>query len=399
MKTKLFITSLLLQFIAIKTFAQQGQALNFNFNANTNVSLSNNIQLADSFTIEAWIYPESKSDFSTIIGNKSPGLASPGYFLAINNYSSNDGRIVFETQNATNATVSSVTWNQWQHIAITWNGSIVRMYINGVAQTLNDSTFMNLQPSPSPCYIGDIPAYFGNGNYHGNLDELRIWNYAKSQQELQQDMLCQLNSTPLGLLAYYQFNEGVANSTNTGVDILPDLSGNNITGSLFNFVLDGTSTNWIAPGGVFNMNVTQLGNTLNAEQGASSYQWVICDSVNTILPNETNMSFSPLMDGNYAVIATLGNCTAQSVCTPMVVTKMNDHDQLFFNLYPNPAKDFILIMHQKIGDVYAITNLQGIVIDEGKFTTAIEKIEINHLPSGMYFICNKAGQHSSFIKY
>jgi hypothetical protein len=182
MKTKLLFTLLLPHLIALKIIAQQGQALNFDFNLNTNISLANNIQLLDSFTIEAWINPDSKSDFSTIVGNKSPGIASPGYFLAINNYASSDGKIIFETQNATNSTLANVIWNQWQHIAITWNGAKVRIYINGAIQQLNDSTYMNLQPSSSPCFLGDIPAYVGNGNYHGIIDELRVWNYAKSQQ-------------------------------------------------------------------------------------------------------------------------------------------------------------------------------------------------------------------------
>ncbi len=501
MKTKLLFALLLPQLFALKSIAQQGQALNFDYTLNTNISLANNIQLLDSFTIEAWINPDSKTDFSTIIGNKSPGIASPGYFLAINNYASSDGKIVFETQNATNSTVANVIWNQWQHIAITWNGAKVRIYINGAIQQLNDSTYMNLQPSSSPCFLGDIPAYVGNGNYHGIIDELRVWNYAKSQQAIQTDMFCQLSGTPQGLLAYYQFNEGISYGNNFGVNTLPDLSGNNNTGTLINYVLNGPDGNWLAPGGVSNItfsqniascegstiivgsntytsdgiyfdtlsasngcdsivtttvlfnptntvsqsftictgdsvvvgnsiyfnngnftdsflntngcdsivstditinvpniSVTQVGNTLNAEVGATSYQWIICDSVNSIIPNETNASFSPFVDGNYAVIVTLGNCTDQSACIPMVLTSINDTRKTTFDVYPNPAKDFILLQHTKQGDYFQITNLQGMLVKEGMIKSTSERIDISLLQSGMYFVRNNSGKHVSFIK-
>lgn len=501
MKKLVQLGVILLQIIAFKSIAQQGQALNFDFNLNSNVSLANNIQLLDSFTIEAWINPDSKSDFSTIIGNKSPGIASPGYFLAINNYASSDGKIIFETQNSTNATIANVIWNQWQHVAITWNGTLVRIYINGAIQQLNDSTNMNLQPSSTPCYLGDLPTYVGNGNYHGDMDELRVWNYAKSQQAIQADMFCQIHAPQQGLMAYYQFNEGVGYGNNAGINTLPDLSGNNNGGTLVNFVLAGPTTNWIAPGAVSNIsfsqnilscegtqvivgnniyiadgtyadtlnaangcdsvvisnivfnpvssytqsfticngdsiivgnstyftagsftniflnsnacdsivstnitvavpdvNVTQIGNTLNAVPGATSYQWVLCDSINTVIPNETNISFSPFVDGNYAVLVTLGNCNAQSVCIPMILTGINESKEASLNIYPNPAHDFITITQLASGNYYTITNLQGMIVYEGKSTKAIEIIEISHLPSGMYFIGDTAGRHSNFIK-
>jgi len=249
MKKDFILIVVLVVFCEIKTFAQQGQTLNFNNNSNTAVALTNNIQLLDSFTIEAWIYPESKGDFYTLIGNKSLGIASPRYFLALNNYVTFNGKIVFETQNMTNVSVNSVAWNQWQYIALTWNGSLARKYINGVIQEMNDSINMNLQASSSPCYLGDIPAYFGNGNNLGNIDELRVWNYARTQSELQSEMFCELSQSQIGLTAYYQFNEGIAGSSHSGFNTLPDLLGNNNTGNLINFGLSGTSTNWLAPVG------------------------------------------------------------------------------------------------------------------------------------------------------
>lgn len=501
MKKFLLFATILLQIISFQAIAQQGQTLNFSNTANTNVALSNNIQLLDSFTIEAWIYPEQKADFSTIIGNKSPGIANPGYFLAVNNYATSDGKIIFETQNKINVTVNSVVWNQWQHIAIAWNGSLVRIYINGAIQQLDDSLAMNLQTSNSPCYLGDIPAYVGNGNFFGNMDELRVWNYARTQQELQSEMYCQLSQTQPGLTVYYQFNEGIAGAANNGVNTLPDFSGNNNTATLNNFGLNGASANWIAPGGVasnsftqtltacvgtgitvggnvyttdgiyydtlaasngcdsvvtteifFNLadnidqsfiicagdsivvgtsvynnagsftdnfvnangcdsiinttitinvpntNVTQVGNTLNAEIGATSYQWVICDFLPVVLPNENNVSFSPSIDGIYSVFVTQGACTAQSSCYPIILTGLNENNKLSkLNVLPNLAQEFVFLLNANSGN-YSISTTQGQILKTIKVANTIEKIDISELPAGMYFISNRIGQVGSFVK-
>jgi hypothetical protein len=70
-------------------------------------------------------------------------------------------------------------------------------------------------------------------------------------------MFCQLSGTHQGLLAYYQFNEGISYGNNFGVNTLPDLSGNNNTGTLINYVLNGPDGNWLAPGGVSNITFSQ----------------------------------------------------------------------------------------------------------------------------------------------
>lgn len=501
MKIKILLANLMMIFIFQNASAQQGQTLNFSNGANTNVSLANNIQLLDSFTIETWIFPELKGDFATIIGNKSPGIASPGYFLAINSYASNDGRIIFETQNATNASVNSVTWNQWQHIAITWNGNQVRMYINGVWQALNDSSYMNLQNSSSPCYLGDIPAYIGNGNFLGNMDELRVWNHARTQQEIIDNMYCQLGNNELGLTAYFQFNEGIANGSNVGVNTLPDLSGNSHTGTLNNFGLNGNVTNWLAPGavnaiaatqsietcdgnaitigsnvyttngtyvdtlvssngcdsvvttnlifntintinqtfdicngdsvvvgdstyysaGIFtnnflnifgcdsiiqttinvtipNTSVTQIGNTLVAEPGATAYQWIICDSLNSLIPNETNQNFSPFVDGTYAVIVNNAGCSAVSNCFPIILTGLTQSKNLNLNISPNPAHDFITFSLTKNKGYYQVLSIDGLLVLEGNLLSENPQIDISKLNAGMYFISDCSGKRGSFIK-
>ena len=80
--------------------------------------------------------------------------------------------------------------------------------------------------------------------YNGEIDELRIWNTARTQTEIQANMNNEL-SIETGLVASYQFNQGIANGNNAGETTLNDASGNGNNGTLNNFALNGTSSNWV----------------------------------------------------------------------------------------------------------------------------------------------------------
>ena len=62
-------------------------------------------------------------------------------------------------------------------------------------------------------YIGKAPlVYDENESFNGIIDEVRIWNVARTQQEIQQYMHQQLTGTEPGLVGYWQFNEGTGNT-------------------------------------------------------------------------------------------------------------------------------------------------------------------------------------------
>ena len=84
--------------------------------------------------------------------------------------------------------------------------------------------------------------------YEGQLDEVRVWNYARSQTEIlaQKDVKI-AGSTP-GLVAYYRFNQGLPNANNAGITTLDDESPSNANGTLNGFALTGNSSNWTEPG-------------------------------------------------------------------------------------------------------------------------------------------------------
>jgi HYDIN/CFA65/VesB family protein len=87
-------------------------------------------------------------------------------------------------------------------------------------------------------------------NLRGQLDEVRVWTRVLCQDEIQATMNCELTGSQSQLAAYYNFNQGLDSVNNAGVTTLPDLAGGDNNGTLTNFALNGTTSNWVAPGGV-----------------------------------------------------------------------------------------------------------------------------------------------------
>ena len=149
----------------------------------------------------------------------------------------------------TNANISAasatVPAGQWTHLAFVLNNGTGYLYMNGIQVGTGNLTTVNTPAGNANMTIGQRVSG-GSIPFDGAIDEVRIWNYARSQTEIQSNMNAQFCTMPAGLVAYYQFNEGMAGGTNTGVTTLPDQSGNSYNGTLNNFALTGSSSNWVS---------------------------------------------------------------------------------------------------------------------------------------------------------
>ncbi len=246
---KLFLSFYFLLFGLSLTMAQVGEALDFD-GVDDYVQLGNINLLSPFITIEAWVKPTEKTDFSTILSNKTGGLENPGYTFAINTFNSNDGKLVLESQGAIAVTdAKAITWGEWQHIAVTSDGMTAKFYVNGIEQAANNENTVNLVEAPNDGKIGDFAIYAGNGEYKGQLDELRIWGTVRSQLEIQDRMTCMIGIEP-DLAVGYRFNQGIAYGDNTGMIALSNFGPIVFEGLLTNFALIDSTSNFVAPGGV-----------------------------------------------------------------------------------------------------------------------------------------------------
>jgi hypothetical protein len=192
------------------------------------------------FTIECWVYPRSFANWARIIdfGN---GAGSNNILLSYTYGTS--GAPGFYVEGQQFQATQTLSLNQWSHIAATLNGNTATIYINGIAA--GTATL----PKPvnivrNNCYVGKSN-WGGDPNANATFDELRIWNVAKTATEIQASMKMELAGNEAGLVAYYNFNQGVSGGLNTGITSLIDKTSGAGNGTLNNFALNGSTSNWI----------------------------------------------------------------------------------------------------------------------------------------------------------
>jgi hypothetical protein len=165
-----------------------GSALSFNgTSSRVNIGNSSSLALTSAMTLEAWVNPTTTTSAWRDVIYKG----NDAYFLEAS--SSNGGRP------AGGGTLAGVdTWttgpaalrtNTWSHLALTYDGAMLRLYVNGVPVSSSARTGA-LATTTNPLQIGGDSVY---GQYfQGLIDEVRVYSRALSQTEIQQDM-----NTPL----------------------------------------------------------------------------------------------------------------------------------------------------------------------------------------------------------
>jgi hypothetical protein len=162
-----------------------GSALNFDgVNDWVTVADSPDLALGGAMTLEAWIYPTVHADWRSAILKETPG----GLAYAL--YSSDDGSRPAAYVNAGAGDVAatgsaSLPLNTWSHVAVTYDGASLRLYINGNAV---GSTGMSgsIVRSASPLRLGGNSVW--GEFFAGRLDDVRIYNRALGTAEIQVDM-------------------------------------------------------------------------------------------------------------------------------------------------------------------------------------------------------------------
>ena len=333
-------------------------------------------------TLEAWVILDDISDIREVIDNTDGDFQleiwSPWWL---------DRAIMFEAVTTYSRLVTDpnvMPLNQWVHLAATYDGSLMSVYVDGnfIAQQ-NYSGSIN-----RPNTIIHIGAETNGLEqfWDGIIDEVRIWNLARTQQEIQEFMHKPLTGTEQGLFSYWQFDEGDGNITY-------DRSVNGNHGTLMGGVEWTTNAASIEPGWFFT----------NTDSG-------VC------LPH-TSMDIELLFDateldtGDYyaSIIVYSNDPVTPTVVVPIhmiVSTSVGVGDELntplVFNLYqnyPNPFNPITTIKYSipELSKVrLTLFNLLGeevtTLVNEEK-NTGNYTVDFNadNLPSGVYFYQLKAG--------
>ncbi|MET0243845.1 MAG: LamG domain-containing protein, partial [Flavitalea sp.] len=221
-----------------------GNALNFD-GGNDVVTIPDNstLQLTNALTIETWVYATSTSAVQNVIA-KSSQLVNQGYIFPRTDNGWNT--VTFYLYIAGGWRTLSAPFpsrNAWHHLAATYDGANMRVYINGVLASTMPQTG-NVAVNSNALALGNQPGY--TEYFTGSVDDIRIWNIVRTPAQILADMNRELDpSLQSGLVSYYTANQGVAASDNSGLTTLPDLAGTN-NGTLSGFALSGAISNFVS---------------------------------------------------------------------------------------------------------------------------------------------------------
>ncbi len=173
-----------------------GNAVSFDgtndyINAGNGASLTN----ISSFTYEAWIYRTGTSNYPGIFGRTTVGKADMRFDGA--------GAYLFIFVNGTQLGIGNINLNTWYHVVGTWDGTYIKGFLNGNYVGNNTA----IAPSFANEYLFIGQRNTGSDYFNGLIDEVRIYNRALSQEEINQTMINTM-STSANLTTWYDAGTG-----------------------------------------------------------------------------------------------------------------------------------------------------------------------------------------------
>jgi hypothetical protein len=160
---------------------------------------------ASTFSVEAWIRQPSSRSSGTLYQILSQGTLSNQFYFKIFNESLIFSRSGFSAENTCTLKIPT---EQWIHVALVVGNTSQSCYING---SLAGSFLQNSTTAIGTNFAVGQYASGGGEIFLGQIDEVKIWNLARTEDQIKSDLQTYGGSLTDGLVAYYDFNELVEN--------------------------------------------------------------------------------------------------------------------------------------------------------------------------------------------
>jgi hypothetical protein len=181
----------------------------------------------EDFTVSAWIKTRQfpSGNYWPIILSKESGLstARTGYnmfLLPSPPYAS--GQVIFQiwSNGAATGALSNRPINdgRWHHVVGIKTSNQVELYVDGKSESKSAHNLGTVSNS-EPLHIGSFSAPL-NWFYQGLVDDVRIWNEARSEHEVLEEYFNRLTGGEPNLAGHWRFNDGAGQSAldETGIN-------------------------------------------------------------------------------------------------------------------------------------------------------------------------------------
>ncbi len=165
-------------------------------------------------TVEGWVkwdrlgnwmrfFDFGKKDQSMVIGNSGTSGSLSFEFFDSNNQRAGDASVP-----------DALIAGRWVHIAVVTGKGGVRIYVNGALRAANSYTGSFVQVgNGSRNFLGRNNWKEPDGNVEelqGQMDEVRVWNHARTPEQIQANLFTTLTGKESGLVGYWNFDDGKA---------------------------------------------------------------------------------------------------------------------------------------------------------------------------------------------
>ena len=348
-----------------------------------------------------------------------------------------EGRLTNSSGTSFTLLINGVQAQVWQHFALTYDGSYLRIYANGyIADSIPASgTITN---STQPFNVGFLPYQNTPFYTQGKIDEVTLWNKTLSEEEIGCIKQYGAPLTDAALKLAFNCNQGTPGGNNASVNSLIDAS-SHINGTFTNMPRTGTTSNFVtgpieghtslvgsicpgdsflfngqyilAPGNysaefpaalgcdsivvatldgpTYNTTVLVNGNILASLESVAAHQWVDCNNNFAPIPNETTAFYVATTSGSYAVVLSSGGCTDTSACYSVTVGINENNSAVAVKLYPNPVKNNLQLSFEKAIDhaVINVLSMDGRLIFAEDFSNQKDfQVDLRNLVAGLYML-------------
>jgi len=322
----------------------------------------------NAMTFETWINPSNVTDIGMI--------TSSGVFPSLNYFVYLFDNNIYVTGDGVGALVSNaaIPTNQWTHIAVVYDLTETKLYIDGVLDNTRTQTLSSNNLGFDISIGSQANGLPQDWNFEGNMDDTRFWSEARTALQISDNMNTELDTDEDNLLAYFSYGNGEPAGDNSSLTTVTDQSFSNRDGIINGFSKMGSSSNWVD------------GSPLTAgPENASLYFDGINDKI--IIPNNPDLlpNFGELLTLEmwmYSERPDGGSIIMSSGNFPEFNLQLNVVDSILFVEAKNSSP---LVSASKIPS-FAWTHL-AITCDVGTTTLYING-ELDNIKSGPFGVAN-----------
>ncbi|KAG5271962.1 hypothetical protein AALO_G00160070 [Alosa alosa] len=154
------------------------------------------------FTFEMWVKPEGGQRSPTVIAGLFDkcfyASSDRGWLLgikAVSEQGNRDPRFFFSLKTDRAHKVTSIHGNgrympnHWAHVAVTYDGLYMKLLVNGAQVAVSREQSGDVfSPLTKKCKVLMVGGNALNHNYRGAVEQVSLWRYARSQQDINRDM-------------------------------------------------------------------------------------------------------------------------------------------------------------------------------------------------------------------